>query len=146
MSEDIQNDAPIKERLSAEVAQEEFERFAELWDIETDLEDFDGEDLAAFTKIKKAIIRGFKLGFVSLDEEGILIVKLRFSKNSKFDTVKLDPSRGSMLSFDKYKEREQMHRLQAYLAAMSKMAVRDFANIDDRDKKLLINVIQLFLG
>jgi len=137
------------QKMPIEMAEQEFDRFAELWDIDTDQKHMTDDDLDSFERAKKPLIRGFCAGWLICDEEGVLTFTLQFSKklaDQGVNQIKLDPAKADVLSMDKYKDREAMHKLRAYMAAMAGMAPRLFGNIDGRDEKRIRGAILLFLG
>lgn len=135
--------------ISPEVAEQEFERFAKLWDIETDVKSMGEDDVDSFEKAKRPLIRGFCDGWLTCDEEGKLTFALEFSKQLAATGIKsftLDPAKADVLAMDRYKDKEPMHKLRAYTAAMAGVSLRDFGQIDGRDDKRIRGAILLFLG
>jgi len=133
-------------KMAPEVAEAEFTRFAELWDIDVDETSMSEDDLEGFEKLKRPLVRGFAGGWVTLDDEGILTVALRHSKNVDYDTLSLDPSKADVLSMDKYKDRQNQHKIKAYMGTMARKPVKLLAGIDPRDEKYLRGAILLFLA
>jgi hypothetical protein len=135
--------------MAPEAAEIEFTRFAKLWDVETDATGMGEDDVESFEKAKRPIVRGFCEGWLTCDDEGRLTFALKFSKKliaDGIESVTLDPAKADVLAMDKYKDREPMHKLRAYTAAMSGLNLRDFGRIDGRDDKRVRAAILLFLG
>lgn len=135
-----------EDKMSTKVAEAEFNRFAELWDIDTDESSMGEDDVESYEKAKRPLIRGFKAGWLTCDEEGALTFQLRFSKKSDIKSITLDLSRADVLTMDKYKEKQSMHKLQAYMATLAGIPNNKLANIDSRDQKVMRGPILLFLG
>lgn len=136
-------------KLTQEVAEQEFERMAEIWDIDTDESGFDEDDLESFIKAKKPLIKSLMDGSLVVDEDGNATFTLRWSKKlmeNGTETITLDPSRPDVLVMDKFKERETMHKMRAYIASMASKPLRIIGQIDPRDEKRLRGAVLLFLG
>ena len=149
MSEHENTPSETSQKMPIEMAEQEFDRFAELWDIDVDSSSMTEDDLDSFNRAKRPLVRGFRDGWLICDDEGVLTFTLKFSKKlleQGTSKIKLDPAKADVLSMDKFKDRESMHKLRAYMAAMAGMAPRLFGNIDGRDEKRIRGAILLFLG
>lgn len=132
-------------RIAPEMAEKEFEDFAELWDIDTDEGSMGEEDLESYEKAKRSIVRGFSKGWLTRDEEGALTFEL-LKPMGDVTSITLDLARADTLSMDKYKDKQGMHKLKAYMASMAGTTVQKLAKLDTRDEKRLRGPILLFLG
>ena len=56
------------------------------------------------------------------------------------------PTGNSLLTWDKYKERQQMHKLNAFMGSVTKVAPAIYSKMDGRDLKVCQAVAQLFLA
>ncbi len=144
MNDEVQNTEDST--LAPEVANSEFARFADLWDIDTNVDSMTEDDIDSFEKAKRPLIRGFSEGWLTCDDEGILTFELQYSKKADFSKVSLDPAKADVLSMDKYKDRQNMHKLKAYMATMAGRTVNKLADLDSRDEKRIRGPILLFLG
>ncbi len=60
----------MEEKLSLEVAENEFNRFVEKMDLDVDVSKMDTEDLTGFNKQKGRILRALQRGALVINENG----------------------------------------------------------------------------
>lgn len=134
-------------KIDAETAANEFERFTAAWDIDTDLEDMESDDVQSFESQKRRIVKAIKQGRLSVDDTGETISYNLHDKVHSTDVIKMSIPKGeAFMSMDKYKDKQQIHKLHAFMAASSKLPVQIFSGMDGRDLKLLMGVALLFLA
>ena len=134
-----------EDKLSPEMAEKEFERFADLWDIDIDLKSMGEDDLESYEKAKRPLIRGFVKGWLTLGDEGELTFEL-IKPMGDITSLTLDVARADVLAMDKFKDKQSMHKLKAYMASMVGSTVQKLASLDPRDEKRIRGPILLFLG
>jgi hypothetical protein len=133
--------------LSPEVAVQEFDRFVELWDIDGEVESMDEDSRDGFEDHKRRLVRGLRRGSVTIDEEGSVTIQLRWPKMESVTEVVCKPPGGdAMLSWDKYKDRQQVHKLNSFLGSMCGQNPVVFARMDARDLKTVQAIALLFLA
>ncbi len=133
--------------LSPEVAAQEFDRFVELWDIDGEVESMDEDSRDGFEDHKRRLCRGLRRGTITLDEEGSVTIQLRWpTLESITEVVCKPPGGGAMLAWDKYKDRQQVHKLNAFLGSMTGQSPAIFARMDGRDLKSVQAIALLFLA
>ena len=133
--------------LSPEVAEKEFDRFVELWDIDGEVESMDEESRDGFEEHKRRLVRGLRGGSITVDEEGLVTIQLRWPTLENLAEVVCKPPGGdAMLGWDKYKDRQQVHKLNSFLGSMCGQSPAIFARMDGRDLKAVQTVALLFLG
>lgn len=148
MSEDaVTNIAAAATLVDEETAAAEFKRFIELWDIDGDTDAMDEDSRDGFEDHRRKLVRGIRAGRIAIDDEGAVVIQLRHSSQLELTEIKLCvPTGNALLTWDKYKERQQVHKLNAFLASMSGQNPATFAKMDARDLKPAMAVATLFLA
>lgn len=136
----------MENKIDRDTAEVEFNRWALTWDIDTDVDNMSEEDEKSFQAAKRLVIRGLMDGSFCVNDEGDLNYKTKFSKNFEPGEVQLKISRADILSMDRYKDQQSMHKIQAYLATLAGLPTKAMSNIDPRDQKRLRGPVLLFLG
>ena len=134
------------DKISLEVAGNEFDRWAGAWDIDTSVESMSDDDARSFEAAKRPLIRGLMDGSFTVNDEGNLDYRLKFTKRDEETTLSLNIDRADILEMDKYKDRQSMHKLNAYLASLVGMPAKYVSSLDPRDQKRLRGPVLLFLG
>ena len=138
----MSEDHPTPHRVSREVAESEFERFCQLRDVETDMEELRDKDQLLFHETKRLFIRAMMRGALTLDEEGRPTYEPRYSDNAEpitFNHVKgstvmaIDPSRGG-------------REIARALAKVTKQPPNRFHDMDERDLKYCGALVNAFLS
>lgn len=147
MSEDnARDEMEIKSAVDPETAEAEFDRFAGYWDIHTDPEAMSVESREDFDIKRANIIRLIKAGDVKIDEKGKLTYRLLFSKSTIVELCFTVPTGAAYVSFDRYKDRQNMAKTFEMIGAMTGQAPKTFSNLDGRDIKFCMGMLALFLA
>jgi hypothetical protein len=128
--------------ISEEVAEQEFDRFVELMDL--DLECEDEEDAKALAKQKSIIIKAIKNGSLCVNDNGEPIFTPR-----RTDTPAItfhEATGASLMAMDRKKKGENVGKLYATMADISKTPAKVYANMKKSDLNVCIAVTTLFLG
>ena len=133
-----------EDKITAEMADKEFERFAEAWDLDLDASNMTEEDEKSLADAKRPIVRGIMRGDIRVVDSGDLDIELRFGKSAG-ETVDLRIDRADMLAMDKYKDRQNVHKLNAYVASLCGKSAKFYGTLDPRDQKRLRAPVMLFL-
>lgn len=133
------------EPICAEAAEQEFNRFTEIWDVASDVAEMTEEDLESFEPIKKRIIKGITEGKVQIGEKGEFSYTLR-KPIGDTEHLELKIERANIAIMDNYKERQKIHMLHAYIASLAGLPPKMIAAVDARDLKMIQGVALLFLG
>jgi len=139
---------PVKKevRIKKEVAVLDFDRFAEVWDVDTDTESMDLEDRAGYEKQKGLLVKQIMATNMTVDAEGMPTYKLRYPKGSLTEVRFRIPSGQAYMTMDNYKERQGMHKFMSFMGSMTGQNAKTFSNLDARDVKVCMGVVTLFLG
>lgn len=127
------------------VAKKEFDRWAEAWDVDTAREHMDEDDRKGFDNMRHRIERAIMAGRLVVSEDGS-VVEQALLGGDKNKIVYQIPTGAAWLTMDQHKEKQGMHKIFSYLAAMSKQPSRYFSNMDGRDIKVAQDIAVLFLG
>ncbi len=134
-----------EDKITAEMAEQEFERFAKAWDLDLDTADMDEEDEKSLADAKRPILRGIRLGFIRVDDNGDLEIDLQFGTKAG-EKVSLQVNRADLLVMDKYKNKESVHKLNAYVSSLAGESPKFYSRLDPRDQKRIRAPVMLFLA
>ena len=142
----MENTEVSTEKISRDVAEEEFVRFTRVWDIDVNTDNMSGEDKESFDQQKGRIVNQIVAGHAVVDEDGDIHYTLKYPKG---DTAVLHfrvPGGNAYTSMDSFKDRQNIGKLNAFMGAMTKQAPKFFSNMDGRDVKFCQGVAVLFLA
>jgi len=132
-------------KVSRDVAEADFDRWAEEWDIDTDKEHMDAEDRQGFENSRAKFIKSICDGRLSVSEDASKVVQtLKYSQGADLEyTV---PTGAAFITLDHHKDSQHMTKLHSYMASMTGKALKEFSQMDGRDIKIGYAVAQLFMG
>lgn len=135
------------EKINPDMAESEFQRFAEAWDIELDLEGFSSEDKDEYDTQKRRIIRAIMKGRAFISDEGLTVTYELIQPIAETSKIEMNIPKGdAYLAMDKFKEKQGIHKLNAFMAASSKVNPKIFSSMDGRDLKFFQAVTTLFFA
>ena len=134
------------EKIVLEQAEAEFKRFADEWDIDDNVESMSGEDRESFEQVQKRIIKQIVKGNAVVDEGGNITYTLKHPLGSISEVQFRVPGGDAYMAMDKFKDRQSIHKLYAFMGSMTKQPPALFSNMDGRDIKFCQGVALLFLG
>lgn len=132
--------------VSKEVAEQEFSKFVEAWDIDANTDGMSGEDREAFAQQKAKIVTQIMKGNACIDDDGDISYKLKKPQDDITEIVFRIPSGQAYMAMDQYKDRQNVHKMYAFMGAMTKQETKLFSRMDARDTKFCMGVTLLFLG
>lgn len=131
-------------KVSIELAAQDFDRFIEAMDIEANLADMDEDDKSGFNQQKARVMQSITSGTVVIDDEGQPVFT---PKRSGGDPITFyEPTGASLMAMDRKKKAEDVGKLYATMADMTKQPAKRFANMKYADLKVCIAITTLFLG
>jgi len=131
-------------KIIKEVAEQEFDRFIEAMDIEADPLEMDDEDKEQFKKQKSLVVARIMAGNVIIDDAGQPVYTV---KQGDGDPITFyEPTGASLMAMDRKKKAEDIGKLYATMADMTKQPIKRFAGMKYRDLKVCIAITSLFLG
>lgn len=135
-----------KTTMSEELALEEVKRWAEANDIDLMVKSKDGEDVfdAAVPKLVKCVQQG---RLVVNDEDGIeYTISNKSPEGVAGEKIVLTaPTTAGYMAMDKYKDKENIHKMLALAAAMTGKDVAWFAKLHNTDYKVITIIVNFFI-
>jgi hypothetical protein len=133
-------------KIPRDMAEAEFERFAEYWDIDTDVDSMSPEDKDSFEGQKSRIIRAVMSGRAVVESTGELTYTLREAVgNHEKITFKM-PKGEAFIEMDKHKERQSMHKVATLVSKMTGVHSSLLSRFNGNDMKFCLGFAGLFLG
>lgn len=131
-------------KISQEMAEQEFDRFLDAMDIEADPVDMDEDDKKGFDQQKRRVVAAIMSGNVVIDNDGQPIFT---PKRSGGDPITFhEPTGASLMAMDRKKKTEDVGKMYATMADMTKEPPKRFANMKYADLKVCTAITTLFLG
>lgn len=124
-------------RISPEVAEAEFQRFAEAMDLDVDVSKLDAEDLTAFNKNKDRILRAMSSGALLINENGEAVFTPQRPGSKNKDPITFHERTGaSLMAMDGKKKGHDVAKTYAVMADMCKVHQSTFAGMTGSDVKV----------
>jgi hypothetical protein len=127
-------------KVSNDVAQQEFERWAEAFEIDITTNDLDDEELKAFEAFKNKFIKRVEKGALTVDEYGVVEFTPRGDSE---DPLKFDEPTGSLLSA-RQKNDTDIQAARRVLAAWAGVPPKRFADMTLRDFNFCSELLAFF--
>lgn len=123
--------------VDAETADAEFARFEDEMDLDLDTSAMDAEDLTAFTKQKKRIIKAVRRGNLVFNENGEAIYTPQHKRTRHKDAITFNERTGaSLIAQDGKKKNHDVAKTYAIMAEMCKVHPNIFAGMVGEDVKV----------
>lgn len=133
-----------EQKIATEVAEAEFQRFAEAMDLDTNVERMDEEDKTAFNNQKRRVVRAIEDGNLVVDDKGQPVFTPQLGDTTPITFY--EPTGASLMSMDKKKANENVAKVFGTLGDMTKTSAGRFAALKGRDVKVCQALYLLFLG
>lgn len=132
-----ESEVEVDNKVSLEAAEAEFERFATEMDLDLDTADMDAEDLTAFSKMKKRLIRAIMRGSLVITEDGEAQFTPQRPKSRYQETITFHERTGaSVMAMDMKKKGHDVAKTYAAMADMCKVTPKVFAGLVGEDIKI----------
>lgn len=133
-------------KVSKEVAEAEFERFADEMDIDIDTADMDAEDLTAFNKMCKKVIVAIGRGSLVINETGEAIYTPQNERSKHKEAITFHERTGaSLMAMDGKKKGHDVKKMYAVLGDMCKQHSSVFAGLVGTDVKVCESLFALLM-
>jgi len=120
-----------------EMAEAEFNRFVELMDLDLDTSEMDAEDLTAFKKQKKRIIKSITTGDLIVNDEGEAVFTPSNARSKHKDALTFHERTGaSLMAMDTKKNNHNVAKTYAVMADMCQVPQKVFAGLAGSDIKV----------
>lgn len=136
-----ENEKEKEVKVTAEVAETDFERFCETNGIEVDVDSLNEEDLASYNKQKSYIVKAIMKGNLVIDEDDRAVFDY-----GKGTLVFEEPDGDAFTAMDRAKKNEDMKALNLSMAAITGEDAKLFTRMKMRHVKVCMAITSLFLG
>jgi len=130
-------------KVSQEVADAEFDRFAEAMDLDVDTSRMDTEDVETFKTSRRRVTDAIMRGSLAIDDAGQPV----YQPLAGGDAITFyEPTGATFMAMDGKKKDHDFERTFSLLADMTRQLPKRFATMKQRDLKLCRTILGLFLG
>lgn len=132
-----------EDKVAAEVAEEEFDRWAEAMDLE--VEGLDSDDLQSFNQQRAKIVRAIRKGHLVINDEDLAVYtpwKSTYDKPIVFH----ERTGASLMAADHAKKDANVAKMYAILADMTRTNAPLFASLKGPDIKVCEALFALLMG
>jgi hypothetical protein len=134
-------------KVDKETAELEYLRFAELWEIDDDVENMKEEDAESYGAQKAKVMNSIERGRLMINDEGILTYYFKEFDKVGCESVEIHrPGGAALMAMDRAKDRENIKKIFSSLAAMTKKDASFFSRMDGIDLKPFMAIYSLFLN
>ena len=124
-------------KVDIESANAEFERFADCMDIDVDTTDMDNDDLNAFNKVKKRLLKAIQKGSLIFNDDGEAVYTPSHAKSKYKEDITFHERTGaSLMAMDGKKKGHDVTKMYAVLGDMCKLHQGAFAGLVGEDVKI----------
>jgi len=137
-----------KNKIDKETAEKEFIRYCDSNEFDHDTSGMNDEEKESFDDIKQRFLKACMAGRVVVDGMLLKYTVSNFSPEGfKGDVLTFKrPAGYAFTAMDDFKERENVHKLTAFMSALVGKDLKYFAKIDSSDWKFVSSIAQLFLS
>lgn len=128
--------------VAADVAQDEFARFADAMDLDVDESKMDADELKSFKELKDTTLRALRRGQLVIDDKGQPV----YTPKSGTAITFYEPTGASFIALDSKKKDHDVAKMYALMADMTRQTEKLFALMPQRDLKVCRSIATLFLG
>jgi len=127
----------MNDKVPNEVAEQEFDRWVDAMDLDLDTAVMDAEDLTAFTKQKRRIMRAMQRGSLVITEDGEAVYTPQNPKSKHKDPLTFHERTGaSLMAMDGKKKGHDAAKTYAIMADICKTHPSTFAGMVGEDVKV----------
>lgn len=135
------------QKVATEVAELEFQRFAEAMDLDLDASRWDEDDRKSFEDTKRRVMRAMESGALIINEKGEPVYTLRDPPAKSAESVTFHEPRGaSYMEMDQKKKGHDVAKTHAVMANMTRTSPALFASLANRDYRVCTALMALFLA
>lgn len=132
------------EQVALEVAESEFDRWVEAMDIDADESAMDEEDLSAFRRQRRRIVRAIQHGQITVNDEGEAVVTPVRSKDTEPVTFH-QRTGATVMAADGKKRNDRAKQAYAMMADVAKCHPSRFATMQGGDIKICEAIFALLM-
>ena len=131
-------------KVSLEVCESEFERFAEAMGLEFDPTTMGEDDKKSLSAAKDRLFKAMQAGSLVIDESGRAVFTPQMGDKSPITFN--EPMGSSLMAMDQKKKDHDVAKMFAFMADSTKQPPSRFAAMANRDLKVCQSITMLFLG
>ena len=135
----------MKSLVAKEVAEQDFNRFADSMDLDIDPVGMDAEDKKGFEQQKDRIIAAIQSGSLVINDSGEPVFTPQRTKGADAITF-YEPTGASLMAMDRKKKTEDIGKLYASMGEMTRTHASTFSKMKMPDLKVCMAITTLFLG
>ena len=132
--------------ITLEFAEQEFERFVELMDLDLDPQHMDDDDRDQLEKHRRVIVRAIQSGHVSVDEAGQPTIHLKRPPAGLTTITCYEPTGRAFLSMDAKKKTQEVSKMYSMIQTVTGTPEGTCSQLFNRDLKVLQAISLLFLA
>jgi len=130
-------------KVGIDVAEAEFEKFADAMDLDFSLESISEEDKKGFEQQKKRFIDAICEGSMIINDNG----EPEYTpKRGGEKLVFHEPTGASLMAMDRRKKNEDIGKMYALMGEITRTDASTFSKMKNADLKVCIAITTLFLG
>jgi hypothetical protein len=134
------------DKIAGDVAEVEFERFADAMDLDLSTDGMDAEDLTAFTKTRNRVVRAIRLGHLVINDQGEAVyTPWRPGSKHKEPITFHERTGASLMAMDSRKRGQDAAKTYAVMADMCRVPQSVFAHLAGTDIKVCEAVFSLLM-
>lgn len=135
----------MNDKVAKEVAEAEFDRFVNAMDLDVDPSDMSEEDKEAFQQQKDRLVGAIQSGALTINDDGEPVFTPQRTKDA--DTLTFhEPTGASLMAMDRKKKSEDIGKLYAAMADMTRSHASTFSKMRMADLKVCMAITTFFLG
>ena len=134
-------------KVDRETAVSEFEKYCEANEIDYDESAMSDEDIEGFKPLKERFVKACMDGRVEVDGTEIKYTISQFSNKNSGDVVTIKrPCGKAFMALDGFGEKQQVRKLQAFIAGITGKETNYFSSLDSTDWLFFTGIATLFLA
>jgi tRNA(Ile)-lysidine synthase TilS/MesJ len=138
---------PGADKINKDLSEKEFENYCEANDIDFEESNMNEDERESFNAIKRRFVKACRKGRVIVDGRNVEYTISDFSEKHKGEKIVFKrPTGKSFIAMDSFKEKENVHKLQAFASAATGQQVSFFSEIDNSDWLFFRDLVTLFLA
>ncbi len=132
--------------VDSATAENEFNRFVDLMDLDFNSDDMDAEDLTSFNKTKRRLIKAIERGSLIINDNGEAVYTPVNEKTKHKEAITFHERTGSaLMAMDSKKKNEDVKKTYAVMAEMCKLSPAVFASMVGIDIKICESIFMLLM-
>ena len=136
-----------KDVMDKKTAEAEFERFADIQDLDIDTGEMDAEDKSTFDNQKRRLLLALMKGSLIINEIGLPVYTPHNSESTFTDPITFHaPGGADFIQMDRKKKNYDITKTHALLASMTKLPETTFLNLKGGDYLMCTAIIGFFMG